>query len=238
MKVYIGTSGFSYKDWRNNFYPSTLKADHYLEYYSSHFPTVEINSSFYTIPKVSTINKWREETPEDFCFAIKASRFITHLKKLKNTQELIDNFLNIISILDSKLGPILFQLPPKMKVNLSVFQRFLSILPANYKYVFEFRHSSWYVEQVYQILKEYNYALCIHDHLDAPSPLIITADYCYLRMHGPDGHYLTEYRHNELVKIANFINETKRQNDIYCYFNNDTKAFAINNAKTLRNLTF
>jgi len=236
-KLFIGTSGYSYDDWVDEFYPLDIASNQRLNYYAEHFNTVEINNSFYNLPTKKTFQNWSDSVGGDFVFAIKANRYITHMKNLMVNREPIDRLLERTQPLGSKLGPILFQLPPQWNVNIERLREFIQVLPGNYQFVFEFRNGSWYTEEIYNILKEDNLGFCIHDHQDASSPEMVTADFAYFRFHGPDGYYQSKYSDEELenykLRIMNYLEEGL---SVYCYFNNDFQGFAIDNAKKLKSL--
>jgi uncharacterized protein YecE (DUF72 family) len=236
-KLWIGTSGFSYDDWVDEFYPLDIASNKRLNYYAEHFDTVEINNSFYKLPSKNAFKSWAESVGENFIFSVKANRYITHMKNLMVDKEPINRLLDRAKPLDKKLGPILFQLPPRWNVNFDRLNDFVKVLPLNQRFVFEFRNKTWYSGEVYQVLKENNLGFCIHDHLDAPSPEVITADFVYLRFHGPDGYYQSKYSDKQLEKWELKIRKFLRQGvDIYAYFNNDFQGFAVDNAKKLKDL--
>jgi uncharacterized protein YecE (DUF72 family) len=234
---YIGTSGWHYEDWQNRFYPKELPKNRWLEFYASLFPTVEINYSFYRLPAENSFASWHAETPAGFIFAVKASRFITHIKRLKNTGEALDKFTARVKILKEKLGPLLFQLPPNMHRNDETLAAFTSGLPQGYKYVIEFRHGSWFTGEVYKILQEHNVGMCVFTMPDFDSPLISTADFAYIRFHGSDSLYASSYTDTELSAWSEKITRLGRNlKEVFIYFNNDVSGFALNNAITLQTL--
>ncbi len=185
VKIFIGTSGWHYKHWLGVFYPPGTSGGEMFEFYARHFDTVEINNSFYRLPTANTFDNWRESSPRNFCFAVKGSRFITHMKKLKDPKISSAKFFLLAERLEKKLGPILFQLPPRWKLNLERLSAFLDDLPARHKYVFEFRDESWLVTPVFELLRRHNAAFCVHDFADMKVPREITADFSYIRFHGP-----------------------------------------------------
>jgi len=234
MSYYIGTSGFTYEHWRDIFYPPEVPAKNWLEYYARHFSTVEINSSFYHLPKPSVCDNWKRRTPENFTFAVKASRFITHIKRLKDCTEPIARFFGAVQPLGEKCGPILFQLPPGMKNDIPRLEGFLKILPAGYRYVFEFRNKTWYTDDLFSALDTAGIGFCIHDLPDMVSPLWVTGSFVYVRFHGAELRYSSPYNDEELASWAGRMNEwAKAGKDIYAYFNNDAGGYAVENAKTL-----
>jgi len=237
-KLYIGTSGFSYSHWENNvFYPKGLAKAKQLEYYSQHFETVELNNPFYHLPPPKTFAGWYQRTPKDFLFTTKASRYITHIKKLKEVKEPWQRFINNAKELRQKLGPILFQLPPGWQANPKRLEKFLKILPSKYQYSFEFRHQSWFAPEIYQLLKKHQVALCLADSSRWPCQEEITADFIYLRFHGAGSLYSSKYTAQELKNWAKKIKKWQKQTkEIFVYFNNDYGGYAIKNAQTLKKL--
>ena len=235
-KVHIGTSGWHYNHWRGPFYPEKLPASRMLEFYTARFDTVELNNSFYKLPSVQTFENWRQATSAGFCFAVKASRFLTHNKKLKDPESALQNFLPRAQALQEKLGPILFQLPPRWRVNVERLEEFLQALPRRHRYVFEFREPSWNTEAVYSTLRRHNAAYCIYELDCFLSPLEITADFSYVRLHGPGGKYQGCYSGATLRQWARQIEEWSKLRAIYIYFDNDQAAYAAQNALALKRL--
>lgn len=233
-QVRIGTSGWHYDDWIGAFYPEgTRKAD-LLRCYGERFDVVEVNNSFYSLPAKKTLAAWREQTPPDFCFACKASRFITHMKKLKDPEASGRKFFDAVGVLEDKLGPILFQLPPGWNVNAERLADFLETLPRSNRYVFEFRNDTWFTDEVFGLLSRHNAALCIYDLDGRVSPKRLTADFAYVRLHGPDGPYQGSYDDESLHAWADSFRRWRRQGrDVYCFFDNDQKAHAPHNARRL-----
>lgn len=237
-KVHIGTSGWHYKHWIGKFYPDGTKPPQFRDHYLKHFKTVELNSPFYHLPSFETFKGWREATPSDFIFAVKASRFITHMKKLKEPQTSFDNFIKNADGLEEKLGPILFQLPPGWAFNEERFRDFLDVLPKNsYRYTFEFRNHTWYNDTVCELLEKNNISFCIYELEYHQSPQLVTADFVYVRLHGPETKYAGNYSYKTMEYWAEKCQEWQNQNkDIYIYFDNDQDAYAAFNAQTLINL--
>lgn len=235
-KVHIGTSGWHYKHWLGLFYPEKLPAREMFSFYSRHFDTVEINNSFYRLPENSTFESWRENSPKDFVFAVKASRFITHMKKLKEPKSSTARFLTATEHLSEKLGPILFQLPPRWHLNAERLAEFLESLPKDHKYAFEFREESWFVPEVYQLLRDHDAAFCIHDLGGKQTPLEITADFTFIRFHGPgEAKYSGSYSNERLREWAKRIKKWRRElSGVFVYFNNDIGGHAVVNAKELK----
>jgi len=238
--IRIGTSGFHYKHWKGPFYPAKMPASDMLGFYTRHFDTVELNNSFYRLPPATEFECWREGSPENFVFAVKASRFITHNKKLKDPETAVDNLLPRAARLGSKLGPILFQLPPKWRVNPERLRNLLLILPRELRYTFEFRELSWITPEIFAILSEFNSAFCIYELAGYHSPLAITADFTYVRLHGPErGKYQGSYSEQRLSEWARQIERWARDRKaIYLYFDNDQAGYAAANALRLKQMIF
>lgn len=230
-KIFIGTSGWSYADWKEAFYPKDVKSKDWLAYYSSHFDTVELNNTFYHLPSENSIKSWFSTAPKGFVFAVKASQYITHLKRLTDPSETTRRFFDAIRGLKDHLGPILFQLPPSFKQNLERLQEFIRYLPPGFQYVFEFRHPTWYSDDTYDLLKKYDVALCITDLKGKQSPEVITTKFTYLRLHGPQKAYMGEYGPKRLQKWSKQFEEwVEKDIHVYCYFDNDAKSAAIKDA--------
>jgi uncharacterized protein YecE (DUF72 family) len=233
----VGTSGWHYRHWREVFYPSGLKTGDWLVYYSGSFDTVEINNSFYRLPSHANFESWAEQAPSGFIFAVKASRFITHVKKLKEPNEPISRLIENAEGLGAKLGPVLFQLPPRWKKNASRLEEFLEALPAQHRYVFEFRDDSWLDYDIYRMLEEANCALCIASSPSFPQSLRVTADFAFLRFHGGEDLYASKYPHDELKNWSTFASSLLEEGrDVYAYFNNDAFGYAVEDAKTFQEL--
>ena len=233
-EYYIGTSGWVYRHWREVFYPAKLAQSKWLEFYTRHFPTVEINNSFYRLPTEKAFSNWRQTSPEGFIYAVKVSRFITHIKRLRDVEEPIQTFLSRARLLKEKLGPLLYQLPPNMHRNDERLNSFLSLLPGELRHVLEFRHESWLDEGVFDILRQHNVGLCVFDMPGLSCPLLATADFAYIRFHGSSGLYYSCYTDEELEDWAKRISELAKSLDaVYIYFNNDAEGYAIQNAQLL-----
>lgn len=236
-KFYIGTSGWHYKHWKGNFYPVELKADDHFPFYQKKFDTVEINNSFYRLPSAETFARWRKESPKDFVFVIKGSRYTTHQKKLKDPTESSRLFFDHVKHLKKKLGAILFQLPPMWKVNVERFAAFLRVLPRKYRYAFEFRNPTWYTEEIFALLEKYNCAFCMYELAGHTSPHRITADFVYVRLHGPGGKYQGSYSDVQLGHWAEQCKSWQKSGlDVFVYFDNDQLGYAAHNALTLKAL--
>ena len=208
-----------------------------LEYDSSHFETVELNNTFYRLPTGSGLENWRTTTPSRFCFAVKGSRFLTHMKKLKDPEVGIGRFFERADGLRPKLGPIVFQLPPFWEIDTARLEHFLRALPSRHRYAFEFRNPTWHTEPVYRILREHNAAFCIFEIAGFASAHTITADFTYVRLHGPEGAYQGSYSGSALRqwagRIAQWQNELRA---VYVYFDNDQAGYAVKNAQSLKRL--
>jgi len=248
-KVYIGTSGWVYSHWDGIFYPKDLPSKDKLRYFSEHFKTAEINYSFYHLPWPNTCQKWYSETPEDFLFAVKTSRLITHIKRLKGVKAAWKIFLNNVLNLKEKLGPVLFQFPPSFKFkkeNIDRLEKFLELItksgpvshnPCSMRYAFELRDKSWCNKKIYNLLKKYKAAWVIADSPDYPRVDEITADFVYVRMHGSKVLFTSNYTKKELQDLAKKIKDWQMQGfNVYVYFNNDAMGYAVENAKILKQL--
>jgi uncharacterized protein YecE (DUF72 family) len=234
-EVRIGTSGWHYDSWWGPFFPEGVKKKDALRYYASQFPATELNAPFYRTPTLEAVEGWVDQTPDDFRFAWKASKFITHWKRLlphaKNSVELLESRLKVLG---RKCGPVLFQLPPRFTVDRERLASFLKMLPRRRRYVFEFRHPSWYDDAIFRVLEERNVALCLSDHHDAPAPWEITAEHVYIRPHGPGGRYRDNYDDKTLDTWAQRIRRWRREGrDVFCFFDNDQKSAAPHDAHRL-----
>lgn len=236
--IRIGTSGYHYKHWVGPFYPPKTSAAKMLEFYIHDFDTLELNNSFYRLPTIDAFECWRDSSPANFIFAVKASRFITHNKKLKDPENALNNILPRAEHLGKKLGPFLFQLPPKWKVNAQRLEELLEILPREHRYAFEFRELSWITPEIHRIVQRYNAAFCIYELAGYHTPLEITADFTYIRLHGPaSGKYQGSYSNARLRQWARWIEQqAKNLRAIYVYFDNDQSGYAARNALTLKQM--
>ena len=233
----IGASGWAYKHWTGEFYTKGLKPQDALCAYAEHFDTVEVNSSFYQLPGEETLARWLEETPQGFVFAWKASRFITHVKRLKDVGESLELAFRRMHGLGERLGPLLFQLPPNMKPDSVRLDAFLTLLPKDHRGAIEFRDPAWYESSTFDLLRAHGVALCISDHHSAPAPKVTTTSFVYVRAHGPSGRYVGDYRDEALKALADPIKGWLRKGfDVYAYFDNDIGAAAPRNAERLRAL--
>jgi uncharacterized protein YecE (DUF72 family) len=233
--IRIGTSGWSYPSWRGLYYPRQLRAADWLAYYAARFDTVEINHSFYQLPKVESLLAWRATVPEGFTFAVKGSRFITHMKKLKDPELALKPFFERIVLLGDATGPILWQLPPRWRVDVPRFAHFLDVLPAGYRYTFEFRDPSWYDDRIYALLAARHHGFCIYDLAGHQSPILETSRLVYVRLHGPSHlKYHGSYGDEALAAWAErLVGWASQGRDVWCYFDNDTDAHAPHDAARL-----
>jgi uncharacterized protein YecE (DUF72 family) len=237
-RVLIGTSGWHYESWRGPFYPKGLPIKSQLQYYASQFETAELNGVFYRTPTEAAVQGWTEQTGANFVFAWKASKFITHWKRLSpNSVNSIELLERRLSLLGDKSGPVLFQLPPNFQADVERLASFLKLMPAKRRYSFEFRHPSWYSAPIIRLLAKENIAICISDHHDAPAPWKRTADFVYIRGHGPDGRYKGHYSTAALEVWAKRIKSWKaRGYDVFAFFDNDQKSAAPVDALKLAQL--
>ena len=229
----IGCSGWNYAHWRNGvFYPSRLAAREWLGFYAEQFDTVELNTSFYRLPRRASAERWAEETPDGFVFAVKVSRYITHVKRLLDVAEHLPLLYERIEPLRPKLGPLLWQLPPTFKADLGRLATALEQLPRGERHAFEFRHPSWFTEETYTLLREHEAALVIVD----PERLELTAPFTYVRFHHGRRGRNGNYSRHELDEWAERLRRLNQDADVYAYFNNDWEGYAVENARTLASL--
>ncbi len=235
-KIHIGTSGWIYDHWREVFYPKDCPKAKWLDFYTRHYGTVELNASFYRLPKPQTFENWSERTPDNFLWAVKANRYITHIKRLKDPEEPLERFFGSADALKEKLGPILFQLPPSLSFDEEVFSRFCKQLKGDRLYVLEVRHPSWAQEKrAIDILRDNNIAFCVSDTAGRyPYIEEDTATFIYIRLHGSKKLYASEYSEEELQTYAGKIRDWSK--DTYLYFDNDFGGYAIKNAKRLKEI--
>jgi uncharacterized protein YecE (DUF72 family) len=230
----IGTSGFHYAHWRGIFYPDDLPQKRWLARYAREFNTVELNNTFYRLPLPESFEVWRLQAPQGFDFALKFSRYGSHLMRLKNAPDSISRFCERAERLKERLGPILVQLPPNWNVNAQRLKEFLAAAPRRHRWAIEFRDSRWLNDEVYGLLNHYNAALCIHDKI-VDHPRQITADWLYMRFHG--GSDNGNYSETELSSYSREIRAYLRSGlDVYAYFNNDWHGYALKNAAMLKAL--
>lgn len=236
-EIWIGTSGYVYRHWRKGvFYPSGLAAREELGYYAGHFRTVELNNSFYRLPTPEMFERWRERTPSQFRFSVKASRFITHIKRLSGVSAELALFLERANRLGPKLGPVLFQLPPTQQFDLPRLAAFLALLTTSQRWVIEFRHPSWHTREVYQLLTDHSVALCIPVGGGVHPDRVTTAPFTYFRMHrGTEsgGGFTRDELSSWARQIRGLGNAGK---EVYVYFNNDWEGYAVRDAVTLQEI--
>lgn len=237
-RCFIGTSGWSYQHWRGPFYPSTMsKGIDQLRCYALRLDTVEVNGTFYRLLEAETFRRWRAATPAGFVFACKGSRYLTHMKRLKDPELRIARFFERVEALGDKLGPVVFQLPGGFKPDRARLERFLAALPAQHRYAFEFRDPAWFQPEILETLARHDAALCLYDLAGQEAPLEVTASFVYIRLHGPDGPYQGSYSDAALRTWAKRIGGwTQRGLDVYGYFDNDEQAYAPKNALRLEEL--
>jgi uncharacterized protein YecE (DUF72 family) len=234
-RIRIGCSGWNYRHWRGLFYPPGLPQRRWFEYYAEHFDTVEINNSFYRLPQAETFEKWRAQAPPGFCYAVKANRFLTQAKKLKDCAEPLHRMMAPFRALGDRLGPILYQLPPRFRINLERLEDFLKLAPADVVNVFEFRDRSWYTDETFALLDRYRASFCVHDMPVAASERIAVGSIAYVRFHGGAGKYWGRYPDENLLSWTDWmVAQAKAGRPVWAYFNNDIDAHAIHDAQTLK----
>ena len=238
-RIHIGTSGWHYDHWRGPFFPEKLPKGKWLDHYTRRFQTVEVNNSFYRLPDETTLDAWKGVDRAGFTFAVKASRTITHFKKLKDPRESLNRFFERVQALDDKLGPVLFQLPPRWHLNVERLEAFLKALPEGFRCAFEFRDQSWYDARVLRLLARHGAAFCIYEMAGHRSPKEVTADFVYIRLHGPTTEpYRGRYDTRTLAGWAGaFSSWTDRGLEVFCYFDNDEKGYAAQDALKLQEMT-
>jgi uncharacterized protein YecE (DUF72 family) len=233
--VRIGCSGWNYRHWRGAFYPDRLPVKAWFAYYAEQFDTVEINNSFYRLPKAETFDTWREQAPPGFRYSVKANRFITQAKKLKDCEAPVGRMIEPTRHLGSALGPILYQLPPSLGLNLERLESFLELLPTDLTHVFEFRDKSWYTDSVLELLKRFDAGFVVHDFPGRTSPRWVAAGLVYVRFHGGIGKYYGRYSEEALLDWSAWMAaEARAGRSVWVYFNNDVAAAAIDDARTLK----
>jgi uncharacterized protein YecE (DUF72 family) len=232
-RIWIGCSGWNYRHWRGLFYPEGLPQRRWFEFYAEHFDTVEINNSFYRLPKAETFGKWREAAPPDFCYAVKANRFLTQAKKLKDCAEPLARMMAPFRALGDRLGPILYQLPPRFRINLERLEEFLALLPKDVVNVFEFREPSWHSEETFAMLDRHGASFCVHDMPGSASERRAVGPVAYVRFHGCGGKYWGRYPDEVLRDWTDWIvAQARGGRPVWCYFNNDIHGHAIDDART------
>lgn len=233
--IRIGCSGWNYRHWRGLFYPETLPAKRWFDFYAEQFDTVEINNSFYRLPKAETFDKWRDQAPPGFFYAVKANRYLTQAKKLKDCADPIARMMPPVRHLGATLGPILYQLPPSLRINLPRLEEFLSLLPRDLIHVFEFRERSWYVPETFALLERYGASFCCHDMGGSASERLAVGPIAYVRFHGAGGKYWGRYSDEALLGWTDWMkDQASAGRTVWGYFNNDTDAHAIHDALTLK----
>jgi uncharacterized protein YecE (DUF72 family) len=235
--VRVGCSGWNYKHWREIFYPKGLPVSRWFAFYAEHFDTVEINNSFYMLPKPETFEKWRDQAPPGFVYAVKANRFITQAKKLLDCQEPLDRMMPAVRRLGDRLGPLLYQLPPSLKFNPERLESFLKIVPRDVVNVFEFRDRSWHVEETFDLLERYDASFCVHDMAGSVSERIAVGPAAYVRFHGGQGKYWGRYADERLIGWADWLaGQARSGRSAWAYFNNDIFGHALEDALTLKSM--
>jgi len=232
--VRIGCSGWQYRHWRGDFYPAELPQSRWLEYYAARFNTVEVNNTFYRLPEAATFAAWGRRAPRGFVYAVKASRFLTHMKKLKDPDDPLQLFFSHAERLGSTFGPVLYQLPPRWPVNLARFETFLRALPRTRRHAVEFREPSWYSDDVFALMRKHRVALCLHDMQGSASGTLDVGPFIYVRFHGTQ-KYSGSYSNEMLQRWAEWLVVRIRAGKrLYAYFNNDVGGHAPRDAARLR----
>jgi uncharacterized protein YecE (DUF72 family) len=233
--IRIGCSGWVYRHWRGDFYPATLATKRWFAYYAEQFDTVEINNSFYRLPSPSAFAGWREQAPPGFRYAVKANRFLTQAKKLKDCAEPLARMMAPLRALGEATGPILYQLPPRFRINLERLESFLTLLPTDLQHVFEFRDPSWHDDAVPALLERYGASICAHDLPGFGSPRWACGPVAYVRFHGGVGKYWGRYSDEALAQWTDWIvGQQDAGRAVWAYFNNDIDGHAIHDVRTLK----
>jgi uncharacterized protein YecE (DUF72 family) len=231
MPVLIGTSGWQYRHWRETFYPRGVKQGEWLEFYAARFDTVESNAAFYRLPKAETFAAWAARTPPSFVMAVKASRYLTHIKRLADPKESVELLVGRARELGPKLGPVLLQLPPTMRINVARLVETLEAFPSDWRIAVEFRHDSWYTDEVRAVLEGHGAALCLADRWKPLTPIWRTTDWTYLRFHSGRANPLPCYGRQALATwVQRLADNWTPDEDAYVYFNNDPRACALRDA--------
>jgi len=229
--LYVGTSGWQYRHWRGTFYPQKLAQARWLDHYAERFRTVEVNNTFYHLPEASTFEAWRERAPDDFVLAVKMSRFLTHLKRLRDPKEPVQRFMSRAEKLGRKLGPVLLQMPPQMEAEPERLAATLELMPPGVRVAAEFRHPSWFSDQVFEILSEHGAALCLADSPRRKTPFVRTAAWGFVRFHegraSPHPCYGERALESWVERLEGLFG---KRADVFAYFNNDGRACAIRDA--------
>lgn len=235
--IRIGCSGWNYRHWRGRFYSESLPVKRWFSFYTEHFDTVEINNSFYRLPKPATVDGWRKQAPDGFSYAVKANRYLTQAKNLRDCEEPMARMMASFSHFGSTLGPILYQLPPHLSVDHERLAKFLQIMPKGTKPIFEFRHPSWYRDDIFTLLERHDAGLCVHDMAGSVSPRLALGQTAYVRFHGSEGKYWGRYPKPTLIEWAEWMQEQAHNGrTVWVYFNNDPEAQAINDALSLKTI--
>jgi uncharacterized protein YecE (DUF72 family) len=233
--IRIGCSGWNYRHWRERFYPVGLPQRRWFEFYADHFDTVEINNSFYRLPGADRFEAWRAQAPPGFCYAVKANRFLTQAKKLKDCAEPLARMMAPFRALGDRLGPILYQLPPRFRINLDRLTEFLELVPKDVTNVFEFRDPSWYSDETMALLDRYGASFCVHDMAGSATGRIAVGAAAYVRFHGGVGKYWGRYSDEALLSWTDWlVGQARSGRSVWAYFNNDIDAHAIADALTLK----
>lgn len=232
---FVGTSGFSYRHWRGVFYPPDLHVEKWLEFYASNFGCVEINSSFYRLPDRKLLMKWEKYTPEDFRFVFKGIRTVTHIKRLRNIEEDIEQFYRSFDLIVNKISAVLWQFSPAIRRDITILEDFLDVLPIDISNVIEFRDSSWFTDSVFNLIERKGASMCVHDMKEVNCPRVKVGRLLYIRFHGTEGKYKGSYSEDELKDWAKWIKEQDNEK-VLCFFNNDIGGHAIKNAMALLRL--
>jgi len=236
-QTFIGCSGWHYEHWCGRFYPTRLPKSQWLSYYVTRFRTVELNNTFYRLPTESAVNRWAAHASPGFLFSVKGSRYVTHILRLRECATSVETFCDRVQGLGPYLGPILWQLPPSLGRDDALLEDFLSILPPDLSHTIEFRHSSWWMDSVYEILRRHGVAFCLYNMEATSTPVVSTADFTYMRFHGPESRYGGRYEDSSLQEWASLLREVSaRVKRVLAYFNNDANAFAVENAEKLTTL--
>lgn len=241
-KLYVGTSGYNYLGWKGLFYPENLPQREWLAFYSNHYNTIEINATFYRSFARSVFANWSKQTSESFVFTIKGSRFITHIKRIKDVKEEVERFFEMAVGLGEKLSCVLWQFPgsfrldPNQRENIDRLKVFLDKLPRNSRQAFEFRHKSWFIPEVFELLDKNKAGFVMNDSPHFPSIERVTGDFVYIRFHGPSSLYSSSYSTKQLTAWVAKIKKYLKKYDVCCYFNNDINGYAVKNARTLQEL--
>ncbi len=237
FRARVGCSGWQYKHWRGNFYPAQLPTNRWFQHYAKIFDTVELNSSFYRLPPKETMKHWRMQAPVRFIYAVKASRYLTHMRKLKDPGDPLALLFDRARDLGPHLGPVLYQLPPRWKPDLARLEAFLEAIPKDVRQTIEFREAAWYTDRIFELLERHRVALCLHDMTGSATPRTVVGPFVYVRFHGATARYSGSYSQEQLEDWAEWMDaQLANGREVYAYFNNDVGGHAPRNALTLREL--